>query len=87
MSWRDGDSRFGGKGVRKAVANVNGVIREKLRGAEGQDQAEVDRALRDLDGTPNKKKLGANAMLLVFRSRWRKPRPPRTTPSIVTSAA
>jgi enolase len=62
---RDGDSRFGGKGVRKAVANVNSVIREKLRGAEGQDQAEVDRALRDLDGTPNKKKLGANAILGV----------------------
>jgi enolase len=56
---RDAD----GKGVTQAVANVNGEIAEALRGLGAEDQADVDRALIDLDGTPNKARLGANAIL------------------------
>jgi enolase 1/2/3 len=56
---RDAD----GKGVTQAVGNVNGEIREAIRGLEAEDQAGVDGALIDLDGTPNKGRLGANAIL------------------------
>jgi enolase len=63
---RDGDKgRFLGKGVLKAVANVNGEIRNALRGMDGMDQAAVDRRMRELDGTDNKSRLGANAILAV----------------------
>ncbi|HWP94321.1 MAG TPA: phosphopyruvate hydratase [Gammaproteobacteria bacterium] len=63
---RDGDkTRYLGKGVRKAVANVNGEIRQLLKGREVTQQAEIDRALIELDGTPNKSRLGANAILAV----------------------
>jgi enolase len=63
---RDGDkSRFGGKGVRKAVDNVNDTIAPILRGWDARDQAKIDNKLIDLDGTPNKHKLGANALLGV----------------------
>jgi enolase len=63
---RDGDpKRFGGKGVLKAVRNVNEVIAPKLRGMSAIDQAGVDRTLIELDGTPNKSNLGANAILAV----------------------
>jgi enolase len=63
---RDGDkSRFGGKGVRKAVANVNNIIGPILRGWDARDQAKIDHKLIELDGTPNKHKLGANALLGV----------------------
>jgi enolase len=63
---RDGDSqRYGGKGVLKAVANVNDVIALELKGMDALDQRGVDRKLIDLDGTPNKAKLGANALLAV----------------------
>jgi enolase len=63
---RDGDpKRYGGKGVLKAVGNVNDAIAPKLRGLNALDQAEVDRVLIDLDGTPNKSSLGANAILAV----------------------
>ena len=63
---RDGDKkRYGGKGVLNAVKNVNEVIAPALQGFDALDQAEVDRALLDLDGTPNKSKLGANALLAV----------------------
>src|SRR5919205_1328597 len=63
---RDGDkNRYGGKGVLKAVKNVNDVIAPALQGFDALDQAEVDRALLDLDGTPNKSNLGANALLAV----------------------
>ena len=63
---RDGDpKRYGGKGVAKAVANVNGEIAEELRGADAREQALVDRVLVELDGTPNKARLGANATLGV----------------------
>ncbi|MFI7537285.1 phosphopyruvate hydratase [Streptosporangium sp. NPDC049376] len=61
---RDGDkSRFHGKGVRKAVEAVNGPIAEALIGLEAEDQARVDEKLIELDGTPNKGRLGANAIL------------------------
>ncbi|MER7212046.1 MULTISPECIES: phosphopyruvate hydratase [Streptosporangium] len=61
---RDGDkSRFHGKGVRKAVEAVNGPIAEALIGLEAEDQARVDETLIELDGTPNKGRLGANAIL------------------------
>src|ERR687883_1842436 len=63
---RDGDKkRYGGKGVLKAVHNVNEVIAPALQGFDALDQAEVDRALIELDGTSNKSKLGANALLAV----------------------
>ena len=63
---RDGDKgRFLGKGVLQAVANVNGEIRNALRGMDGMDQAAVDRRMRELDGTDNKSRLGANAILAV----------------------
>jgi enolase len=63
---RDGDKKiYQGKGVLKAVANVNNIIAEKVLGWEVADQAGLDQLLIDLDGTPNKSKLGANAMLAV----------------------
>jgi len=63
---RDGDPRrYGGKGVLKAVENVNRVIAPKLAGMNPSAQAEVDRMMIELDGTPNKSKLGANAILGV----------------------
>ena len=60
---RDGGAEWGGKGVSQAVANVNGEIADLLRGRDGADQAGLDRALIELDGTPNKGRLGANAIL------------------------
>jgi len=62
---RDGDGRFGGKGVRKAVASVNSEIADELVGAEALDQRAIDWAMIDLDGTLDKGRLGANAMLGV----------------------
>ncbi|WP_234179669.1 phosphopyruvate hydratase [Sphingopyxis sp. NFH-91] len=63
---RDGDkSRYLGKGVTKAVAAVNGEIAETLIGLDAEDQRELDIAMIDLDGTPNKGRLGANAILGV----------------------
>jgi enolase len=63
---RDGDKlRYGGKGVLKAVDNVNNVIGPALLGYDVIEQAEIDRKMIDLDGTANKKKLGANATLAV----------------------
>jgi len=63
---RDNDKNvYLGKGVLKAVENVNTVIAEKLEGWEVADQAGLDQAMIDLDGTPNKSKLGANALLAV----------------------
>jgi len=63
---RDGDKkRYGGKGVLKAVENVNKVIAPKLEGLEVTHQREIDRAMIELDATPNKGKLGANAILGV----------------------
>ena len=63
---RDGDKkRYVGKGVTKAVANVNGEIRSTLVGMDAGDQAAIDRKMIDMDGTLNKSRLGANAMLGV----------------------
>jgi enolase len=62
---RDGGDRFSGKGVQRAVANVNGAIAEAIRGLDALDQRAVDYAMVDLDGTPDKGRLGANAMLAV----------------------
>jgi len=63
---RDGDkSRYGGKGVLQAVAHVNDLIARELKGMDALDQRTIDRKLIDLDGTPNKAKLGANALLAV----------------------
>jgi enolase len=63
---RDGDkNRFGGKGVQKAVANVNEKIGPALKGWNALDQAKIDKKLIELDGSPNKKNLGANALLGV----------------------
>ena len=57
--------RYLGKGVQKAVANVNNLIAPELAGLDGLDQVALDRAMLELDGTPNKRKLGANATLAV----------------------
>ncbi len=63
---RDGDkSRYGGKGVLRAVGNVNGIIAPRLVGMDPTRQEEIDRLMIDLDGTPNKGRLGANAILGV----------------------
>ena len=63
---RDGDkSRYMGKGVLKAVANVNGEIKKAIKGKDALKQGELDQLLIDLDGTPNKSRLGANATLGV----------------------
>ena len=66
LELRDGDkSRYMGKGVLKAVANINGAIRELLLGTDATDQVALDRAMIELDGTENKATLGANAILAV----------------------
>ncbi len=62
---RDGDTSYMGKGVSKAVDNVNGAIATELLGTSIFDQNHIDQAMIDLDGTPNKSKLGANAILGV----------------------
>lgn len=63
---RDGDKkRYGGKGVLKAVENVNGEIADAILGSEASDQAFIDRTMIELDGTENKGRLGANAILAV----------------------
>jgi len=63
---RDGDpERYGGKGVRSAVAHVNGALRDALRGFEAREQMDIDRTMNELDGTENKGRLGANAILAV----------------------
>src|SRR3954447_3886233 len=62
---RDGGERWNGKGVTRAVANVNGELAEALHGRDATDQSGLDRAMIDLDGTPNKGRLGANAILGV----------------------
>src|SRR5580765_5093471 len=62
---RDGGSRYGGKGVQKAVDAVNGEIFDTLAGMDAEDQVRLDRLMCALDGTPNKTRLGANAILGV----------------------
>src|SRR5258706_8900364 len=70
----DDDNRYGGKGVRRAVQNVNEVIAPEIEGLEAGEQAALDRALLELDGTPNKSGLGANALLRLSLP------PPRASP-------
>src|SRR4051812_37579423 len=63
---RDGDEkRYGGKGVMDAVANVNGEITQAVAGMNAEDQAAIDQKMIEIDGTPNKSRLGANAILAV----------------------
>jgi len=62
---RDGGDRYMGKGVQNAVDAVNGEIFETIGGLEAEDQLQIDRAMIDLDGTPNKARIGANAILGV----------------------
>jgi enolase len=62
---RDGKKRYNGKGVRKAVEHVNRVIAPRVRGRDARAQAEIDHLMIALDGTPNKRRLGANAILGV----------------------
>src|SRR3989338_6949694 len=65
LELRDGGKRFLGKGVLKAVKNVNEIISKKIVNKNFSEQREIDEALIKLDGTPNKSKLGANAILSV----------------------
>jgi enolase len=66
LEMRDGDAgRYGGKGVQQAVSNVNSIIAPELVGWDVTDQAGIDAAMLELDGTPNKERLGANAILGV----------------------
>src|SRR5216117_1188886 len=66
LELRDGDKgRFGGRGVRKAVTNVNQKIAPVLKGLDARDQASIDTKMIELDGSPTKKNLGANATLAV----------------------
>src|SRR5881394_1217407 len=63
---RDGDKkRYGGKGVTRAVRNINETIAPALKGWDARDQSKIDNRLIELDATPNKKNLGANALLAV----------------------
>ena len=62
---RDGDGRYGGKGVARAVANVSDVIGPAIVGLDATNQQEIDQIMLDLDATPNKGRLGANALLAV----------------------
>jgi len=65
LELRDGDKRFNGKGVLKAVSNVNNIIAPKLKGMDCIDLVAIDRLMLKLDGSPNKSRLGANAILGV----------------------
>lgn len=65
LELRDGEEAFGGKGVTRAVGNVNGILAEKMVGMDASDQKVIDDKLLELDGTENKSSLGANATLAV----------------------
>ena len=71
LELRDGGTRYLGKGVLKAVNNVNTIIREKLIGMDANDQALIDRTMIELDGTTNKSNLGANAILGVSMANFK----------------
>ena len=62
---RDGGDAYGGKGVRRAIENVNGAIREAITGMDAADQTRIDERLGELDGTMDKSKLGGNALIAV----------------------
>ena len=84
---RDGGKRYGGKGVKQAVEAVNGEIRKALTGVDAGDQRGIDQRLRDLDGTENKKRLGANAILGVSLATAKAARATTSSRSTVISAA
>jgi len=65
LELRDGKKPWGGKGVQKALANINTILAPKLRGRDARGQADIDHFMIELDGTPNKSRLGANAILGV----------------------
>jgi enolase len=65
LELRDGGTRFGGKGVQTAVANVNGPIASRLKGIDVTRQSDIDHAMIELDGTSNKSRLGGNAIVAV----------------------
>lgn len=73
LELRDGGSRYGGKGVQKAVKNVNEALGPAVVGLDASDQGAVDAALMQLDGTPNKGNMGGNAI-------WPSARPPPAPP-------
>ena len=79
MSFATAVPRYGGKGVKKAVEAVNGEIRNALAGFDAADQRGLDQRLRDLDGTENKKRLGANAILGVSLAAAKAEAEPRET--------
>jgi enolase len=95
LELRDGDAgRYLGKGVSRAVANVNGAIADRLLGMDAVEQRAVDTAMLDLDGTENKANLGANAILAVSLATARPPprrrracRCTRTLPPSMAAAA
>src|SRR5207244_10557636 len=62
---RDGGARFGGRGVRGAIAAINGEIAKALTGHDAADQEAIDRTLIELDGTPDKHRFGGNALVAV----------------------
>jgi enolase len=68
LELRDDAHRFGGKGVRQAVANVNDIIAPQLAGRDSRQQSQLDRLMIEIDGTANKSKLGANAILGVSQA-------------------
>ena len=81
LELRDGDrARYDGRGCLRAVANIKGEVNQKLAGREFETQAELDQALLDLDGTPNKARLGANAILGVSLAFCRAQAAQRATP-------
>ena len=84
---RDGGTAWGGKGVSQAVAHVNGEIAGLLRGRDASDQEALDRALIELDGTPNKGRLGANAILGASLAAAKAAPRTKASPSSATSAA
>ena len=84
---RDGDkTRYGGKGVCDAVDSVRGEIAEAIRGLEAEDQGEIDASMIALDGTENKARLGANAILGVSLACARRPPARPSSRSTATSA-
>ena len=84
---RDGGDDWLGKGVTQAVANVNGELAAALSGMDASDQAAIDNTLIEADGTPNKGRLGANAILGCSLATARRPRRTRASRSTRGSAA
>ena len=73
LELRDGDkTRYGGKGVLKAVENINTLIAPALKGMDSMDQRGIDKAMLDLDGTPTKSKLGAKSLFWAYPWLWQK---------------